>query len=365
MSREQLIQHNIDLNNIKNNPLNSDDDIKSGYDLIKDRNPNKQIAMVNHLIKINGLNELINKNGDLSFKRIYGHNKRPYKVYDGEHFINDLLLHSNEGNILNLKLGDYNPNNMPLQVAKIYKTIEKLQYHEATKYNYLLDISKDAVEDEKLYNITNAIDSESTEEYKEYIGNGKKLVETDDVLEKSIKPTKDGIFQNNNGDNWIIPDEETRDLHPSGQDIRYTMSNNILSKLYGNTQLIPESVYFLATSDSVIEVRNKYFSTPQKVKITTKMLKNPKEAKKLFDEMYYALKKAEQNLKIPNGSNKPRLEDLAQMIYFVDSNVLPNHDHFYKNPASLGKFYADFQKGINPNNLASISNLIEIKTEED
>ena len=55
---------------------------------------------------------------------------------------------------------------------KMYRDINS-KLHEINpsieKYNYLLDISKNAVEDENLYNITNASASESTEEYQEYI----------------------------------------------------------------------------------------------------------------------------------------------------------------------------------------------------
>lgn len=349
------IQEQVDgISNLSDNNIRSPENLNKMYDLISENPSINQPRLVDYIFSTTGVNKL-------TYDKLY-RNATPIEYTGGiermsktddNNFIIDLSSYARTGNILDIDLNDYNYNLMNTETKRAYQTIKELQDIKFNQYTKGFSKIDDIVKDPN-YNYHNMKDN-INEDYEYYDKIGNSLLLKDEDLEKKIKISKDGIFQEGNG-GFLWFGGESRELHNNGKDIQFLESNNILKNLYDTSsdELIGQSVYYGATSDSVIKERERYILSDKKSKHSlTNILKNPIKREEAVRDMKVALSKAFDNIDTPIGSDLPNIKDLAFQILLVDSVIMPNIKYFRQNPASLGKAFSQIANTSNPDNFVN------------
>lgn len=349
------IKEQVDgISNLSDNNIRSPENLQKMYNLISENPSINQPRLVDYIFSTTGVNKL-------TYDKLY-RNATPIEYTGGvermsktddNNFIIDLSSYARTGNMLDINLNDYNYNLMNTETKRAYQTVKELQDIKFNQYTKGFDKIDDIVKDPN-YNYHNMKDN-INEDYKYYDKIGNSLLSKDEYLEKKIKTSKDGIFQEGNG-GFLWFGGESRELHNNGKDIQFLESNNILKNLYDTSsdELIMQSVYYGVTSDSVIKERERYILSDKKSKHSlSNILKNPIKREEAIRDMQVALSKAFDNIDTPIGSDLPNTKDLAFQILLVDSVIMPNIKYFRQNPASLGKAFSQIANTSNPDNFVN------------
>lgn len=349
------IQEQVDgIANLSDVNIRSTENLQKIYDLISENPSINQPKLVDYIFSTTGVDKLSNDKLYKEHRRsVLGAPIEYTAATDDANFIIDLSSYARTGNMLDIDLNDYNYKLMNTETKRAYQTVKDLKDIEFNKYTEGFSKIDDIVKDPN-YNYQN-MQNNINEDYKYYDKIGNSLLSKDENLEKKIKPSKNGIFQEGNG-GFLWFGGEDRKLHNNGKDIQFLESNNILKNLYDTSsdELVGQTVYYATTSDSVIKERQRYMLSDSKSKHSlANILKNPIEREEAVRDMQVALSKAFDNIDAPIGTDLPNTKDLAFQILLVDSVIIPNIKYFRQNPSALGKSFSQIANTVNPNNFAN------------
>ena len=344
------------LNNVNNGYIRADGNIQTMVNLMG-TDPKKQQEVLTKVFKATGMDKLspdklykpeqkLDISGNMvgltanEINRMRSNKSSNDPTINNE-FMIDLYSWAESGELLNFPLDKYEKQftMMAPEAQEAFQVIKRMQYFNNTKYNSLFD-KLDEMAKNKEFSDDKIIANNDQKLMPDH-DEGRVLLERDTYLEGKIKNEQNGIFNLDN-----------RELHNKGKDIVITANNNILKNIFGTDENIKTMIYFLATSDKVLEARFKNLNN----KNFDKLVKDPEKRKEIVRKVHIALSKADDDIDSPIPISMPNNAKLAEMIVIVDAALSKNREYYTKNPAALYRLARAIYDEVNPNNIANSFN---------